>query len=92
MAYRKEFREEAVALVLKHGYKRTAAARKLGIPTSTLDGWLRKAGWRGASAPLSEDPKVLQVQVRDLQAQVKDLQRDLDLLKKATAFFASHSG
>jgi transposase-like protein len=92
MAYRKEFRDEAMALVLKHGYKRATAATKLGISQSTLDSWLRKAGCNGpGSIPLSEDPRILQMQVREFQAQIKDLKADLEILKKAIAFFADRN-
>ncbi len=87
--YRKEFKEDAVNLVLSGGYKAAEAARKLGIPHTTLENWLKNKGWNGArAAPLSEDPKTLQLQNRDLQAQVKQLQMDLEILKKAMAFFA----
>ena len=101
MAYSKQFKEQAVALVSSKGYDPSRASRELGMPVSTLRIWLAKAGWRrpakGAGdprlpqAPMSDDPAVLQVRVKDLEAQVRRLQMEKDILKKATAFFASQN-
>lgn len=101
MAYSKQFKEQAMRLVTDRGYTPTAAARELGMPPNTLDQWLKRAGWRppakGAGdpqlpqTPLSDDPAVLKVRVKDLEAQVRRLQVEKDILKKATAFFASQS-
>ena len=101
MAYSKQFKEQAVALVSSKGYDPSRASRELGMPVSTLRIWLAKAGWRAPAkgagdaqlpqAPLSDDPAVLQVRVKDLEAQVRRLQMEKDILKKATAFFASQN-
>ncbi len=101
MAYSKQFKEQAIGLVSTKGYDPARAARELGMPQSTLRQWLNKAGWRppakGArdpqlpAAPLSDDPDVLKVRVKELEAQVRRLQMEKDILKKATAFFASQN-
>src|SRR5687768_4906722 len=96
MAYSKQFKEQAMRLVTDRGYTPTAAARELGMPPNTLDQWLKRAGWRRAApsdaaaaalpgAPLSDDPAVLKVRVKELEAQVRRLQVEKDILKKATA-------
>ena len=101
MAYSKQFKEQAVGLVSAKGYDPARAARELGMPTSTLRVWLDKAGWRpparGAAdprlpdAPLPDDPAVLQVRLRELEAENRRLRTEKDILKKATAFFASQN-
>jgi transposase len=88
--YTKQFREQAIGLVTNQGYEPTRAARELGMPFSTLNQWLKKAGWRKPveDGPVSEDPAVLAAQVKELRRQVRRLEMEKDILKKATAFFA----
>jgi transposase len=102
MAYSKQFKEQAMRLVTERGMAPTTAARELGMPRNTLDQWLKRAGWRppakGADdgrladgPPLGDDPAVLRTQVQELRRQVKRLEMEKDILKKATAFFASQN-
>jgi transposase len=100
MAYSKQFKEQAMGLVTGRGYTPTGAARELGIPTNTLNQWLRKAGWtkpdKGDNQPalpqtLSDDPAVLKVKLRQLEAENRRLRMEKDILKKATAYFASQN-
>jgi transposase len=91
-AYTRQFREQAMKLVTEQGYTAGRAARELGIPDNTLESWLKKVGWKRrpiVEAPLSEDPKVLAIQVRELRKAVKRLEMEKEILKKATAFFAN---
>jgi transposase len=102
MAYSKQFKEQAIALVSSKGYDPSRASRELGLPVSTLRLWLAKAGWRppargtndpqlSGAAPLSDDPAVLQVRVKQLEEENRRLRMEKDILKKATAFFASQN-
>lgn len=100
MAYSKQFKEQAMRLVTERSYTPTGAARELGIPTNTLNQWLRKAGWtkpdKGDTRPslpqtLSDDPAVLKVKLRQLEAENRRLRMEKDILKKATAYFASQN-
>jgi transposase len=90
--YTRQFREQAVKLVIE-GQEPTRTARELGMPHSTLMLWLKNAGWRKPEpdgAPvISEDPAVLRAQIRELQRQLKRAEMEKDILKKATAYFAS---
>lgn len=89
--YTRQFREQAVKLVID-GQDPTRTARELGMPHSTLMLWLNKAGWRKpepAGPVISEDPAVLKAQIRELQRQLKRSEMEKDILKKATAYFAS---
>lgn len=89
--YTRPFKQQAMALVIEQGQTPSQAARELGMPDSTLMLWLKKAGWRKPEeqSALSEDPAVLKTQVRELRRQVKRLEMEKDILKKATAYFAS---
>jgi transposase len=89
--YTRQFKEQAVKLVID-GQEPTRTARELGMPHSTLMIWLKKAGWRKPEpqgAVISEDPAVLKAQIRELQRQLKRSEMEKDILKKATAYFAS---
>ena len=92
--YTRQFKEQAIKLVTDQGCEPTRAARELGMPFSTLLLWLKKAGWRRpepAGPVTSRDPAVLHTQVQDLRRQVKRLEMERDILKKATAYFASQN-
>ena len=90
--YSKQFREQAMDLVRVQKMEPTRAARELGMPFSTLILWLKRSGWIKpveTDSPLSEEPTVLKVQVVELQKQVRRLEMEKEILKKATAYFAS---
>ena len=88
--YTKEFREQAVQLVLEQELTTPEAARRLAISDKTLANGVFRAR-RGQLAKLGESRRP----VTDLEAEVSRLKRDLvearmerDILKKATAYFA----
>ena len=91
--YTKQFREQAVKLVID-GQEPCRTARELGMPPSTLLVWLHKAGWRKPepdAAVISEDPAVLKAQIKELQRQLKRSEMEKEILKKVTAYFAGQS-
>ena len=91
--YTRQFKEQAVKLVID-GQRPSRTARELGMPHSTLMLWLHKAGWRQPEPDgpaISEEPAVLKAQVRELQRQLKRAEMERDILKKATAYFASQN-
>ena len=97
--YARELKDQACALVIDDGYDPSHAAKQLGIPEMTLRGWLAKRGWKGArsmsagkdarSMPESDDPRVLNARIRELEAKLRRAEMERDILKKATAYFAS---
>ena len=92
--YTLAFREQAMDLVRVQGMEPTAASRELGMPFNTLLLWLKKAGWvkrPQSMAPLPDAPEALKVRVAELERQVKRLEMEKEILKKATAYFASHN-
>lgn len=99
--YARELKDQACALVIEERYDPADAGRQLGIPEMTLRGWLAKRNWKGVrpmsassskgarSMPESDDPKVLNARIRELEARLRRAELERDILKKATAYFAS---
>ena len=91
--YSKEFRSEAVKMVVEGSMSAYEVSRQLSLPKSTLENWVRafKSGKFGAiggqQRPLTEVEQELDRVKREL-AQVK---QERDILKKAAAYFAKES-
>lgn len=87
--YTKEFKQEAVKLVLEQGLTASQASSDLGIKVTTLHTWLKKAK-NGTLDPLS--PANMDIdEMKRLRKEVAVLKQERDILKKATAFFAKLS-
>ena len=90
--YSKEFKLDAVSLVLDQGYTRREAARSLDINAQMLGRWVKEhqsedgQAFRGNGKLTPE-----QEEIKKLKAQVKRLEMERDILKKATAFFAAET-
>ena len=90
--YSKEFKLDAVSLVLDQGYSRAEAARNLGLNGNMLGRWVSEqqadAGqaFRGNGKLTPE-----QEEIRKLKSQVKNLRMEREILKKATVFFAKET-
>ncbi len=90
--YSKEFKLDAVSLVLEQGYSRAEAARSLDINANMLGRWVKECqsedgqAFRGTGKLTPE-----QEENRKLRAQVKRLQMEKEILKKATVFFAAET-
>jgi len=98
----REFREQACRLVKEEGYSVSRAAKSLGMCENTLRYWLRPRGpadqpvekqggttARGDAAAAPADPKAMAIQIRELEAKVRRLEMEKEILKKATAYFAT---
>ena len=83
--YTKEFKEEAVALVLEQGYSVAQAAESLGIGTGLLYKWKEKFEAQREGIVLVEDERA---ELKRLRKEVKELRMEKEILKKASAFFA----
>ena len=90
--YPKEFKLDAISLVLDQGYSRTEAGKSLGINAKMLGRWIKEQeeddgqAFRG-NGKLTPD----QEEIRKLKAQVKRLEMEKDILKKATVFFTKET-
>jgi len=91
--YTKEFRQEAVKLVLEQKLSWSKAARQLSLPTSTLANWVRayndgKLGDIGKTyRPLTE----IEIEMARMKKENAELRMERDILKKAAAYFARES-
>jgi transposase len=90
--YTKEFKLDAISLVLEQGYKQSEAARSLGINVNMLGRWIKEhqhdegQAFRGNGKLTPE-----QEEIRRLKSQVKRLEMEKEILKKATVFFAKET-
>ena len=90
--YTKEFKLDAVRLVTEQGYKKTVAARNLGIDRSMLARWVAEFQSDDSEAFRGNgNPTVEQEELRRLREENRRLRMERDILKKATAFFAKES-
>ena len=90
--YTPEFKREAVALVTEQGYTLVAASRNLGLNRDMLRRWKRELAQDGVVAfPGKGHQTPDQAEVHRLQEENRRLRMERDILKKATAFFASES-
>jgi transposase len=89
--YNKSFKDEACKLVTERKLEIGVAARDLGVAEQTLRYWLVQRGWspQQVELPENDDPKWLKARVRDLEQRLHRAEMEREILKKATAFFAS---
>jgi len=91
--YSKEFKLDAVSLVLDQGYTRREAAKSLDINEQMLGRWVKEhresedgQAFRGNGKLTPE-----QEEIKRLKAENKRLELERENLKKATAFFAAET-
>jgi transposase len=90
--YTKEFKQDAISLVLEQGYKQAEAARSLGIDPALISRWVREYkadegdAFRGRGKLKPE-----QEELRQLREEVKRLKMEKEILKKAAVFFAKET-
>lgn len=96
--YAAEFKGEAIRLAASAGGHE--AARRLGIPVGTLSNWCRQDRSSGAAVARGEmsGPEPLRRPVSELEAENSRLRKelaearmDVEILRKATAYFAKGS-
>jgi len=83
--YPKEFKEEAVSLVLEQGYSVPEAAKSLGIASNMLYRWKEQMEQLQEGKVLVESERE---ELKRLRKEVKELRMEKEILKKASAFFA----
>ena len=96
--YTDEFKAEAIRLGESVGQHE--AARRLGIPVATLGNWCRKRDETGpstsaeagaASVPVKRPVSELEAENSRLRKELADARLDVEILRKATAYFARGS-
>ena len=92
--FSEEFKQEAVALVVEHGYSYAAAGRSLGIRGNLIGRWTHQLE-EDASAAFPGKGKgkrtAGQQRIHELETECRRLRMEKEILKKATVFFAKES-
>lgn len=88
-SYTVEFKQEAVRQVEVEGKSPAQVSRDLGIAEQTLGNWRKaaKAGKLTVGKPVSPE----QMELSRLKAENARLKMEVEILKKATAYFAKES-
>jgi len=93
--YEESYKEEVINLVLSSDLSYKERARDLGLNYSTLKTWISQSMKKPKSetkegAPLSRQAyQALERQNRALQKELDLRKREIEFLKKASAYFAS---
>jgi transposase len=91
--YTREFRQEAVKLVVEDKISCREAAQRLSLAPSTLAYWVKasKSGKLGdigkAQKPLTE----IEMELAQTKKELAEVKMERDILKKAAAYFARES-
>ena len=93
--YSVQFKQEAVAMTRQPDASVTAVARSLGVAPKTLAYWVEHPPTsrprERSPAVESDDPAALKLRLREAESRIRRLEMEKEILKKATAFFASQS-
>jgi transposase len=88
----REFKQEAVALVVEHGYSYAAAGRSIGVSGALIGRWKRQLEDHASAAfPGKGQRTGEQQRIHDLETENRRLRMEKEVLKKAAAFFAKES-
>ena len=91
-SYTREFKVEAIQLVTETGYSVAEAARSRDLGETLLRSWKQAVEKQPDLAfPGHGHLPAIEEELRQLKAENKRLQMERDILKKATAFFASQN-
>jgi transposase len=90
--YSREFKQQAVEMIV-YGEKEIAqVARELGVPVANLSRWRREFLGGESSAPKapgrSLNPAEMEQEIRRLRRELRDTQTERDILKKTVSIFS----
>ncbi|MGY3676478.1 transposase [Streptomyces sp. NBC_01320] len=86
--YTAEFKRDAVALALSSEKTVTEVARDLGVSPEGLRGWVKQAAVDRGEGPVGALTSAEREELAQLRRKVRELEKTVDILGKATAFFA----
>ena len=87
--YSKDFKDQAVRMVLDQGLTRAEVGRKLGIHQCLIGTWVKDYNANGSDA-FSGNGKLSpkEEEIRKLKEEIRQLKMERDFLKKTAVFFA----
>ncbi|MFC5958161.1 transposase [Streptomyces pratens] len=86
--YTADFKRDAVALALSSDKTVTEVARDLGVSPEGLRGWVKQAKVDRGEGPAGALTSAEREELAQLRRKVRELEKTVDILGKATAFFA----
>ena len=87
--FSKEFKRDAISLVIDQGYTRIEAAKSLDIHSALLSRWVREYTEDGGDVFRGKGKlRPEQEELRQLREENKRLKMEKEILKKAAVFFA----
>ncbi len=91
--YPKEFKLDAVSLVLEQEYTKAEASRSLGINPNLIARWIQEHQADDSGQAFRGNGKLTpeQAEIRQLKEENRRLRMEKEVLKKATVFFAKET-
>jgi len=91
--YTREFRQEAVKLIMEEKLSFPEAGRRLSLAPSTLSYWVKahKAGKLGDIGKMQKPLTEIEMELAKVKKENAGLRMERDILKKAAAYFARES-
>ena len=90
--YTAQFKEDAITMVVEHGYSCAEAARRLGTSANNVVRWVRQHREQQQATEKGQPaPKDVQAELKRLRKENERLRMEREILKKAAAFFANES-
>ena len=90
--YTKEFKNDAVKLVIEQGYSCNEVGRRLGVNQTNVSRWVREHHQENEPPTVSQASRSeLESELKRLRKEIQRLQMEREILKKAAAFFAKES-
>jgi transposase len=90
--FSKEFKRDAISLVIEQGYSRIEAAKSLDLHSALLSRWIREYTDDGGDAFRGKGKlRPEQEELRQLREENKRLKMEKEILKKAAVFFAKET-
>ncbi len=91
--YSKEFKLDAISLVLDQQYTRAEAGRSLEVNPNLITRWIKEYEQDNDGQAFRGNGKLTpeQDEIRKLKAKVRQLEMEKNILKEATVFFAKET-
>ncbi|MCZ4499833.1 MAG: transposase [Marmoricola sp.] len=89
-SYPKEFRRDVIAVARQGDQSKAQIARSFGISESCLNRWLKIADREDGISASTPTPASgsLEAEARELRKRNKQLEQEVEILRRATAYFA----